>query len=162
MNPREKALAMAAAGAVALGALRAFVLSPLAEWRETVEERVATLSSRVARGEALIGQSALWRRRGAKNAVPEIASANALMKDVDALARATGVRIVDFRPEGSKKEIQVAVTAEAPWGALSRFGYRLSRESDALRLEKVEIQRVGENVSALKGRFVISLKDIDM
>lgn len=162
MTSRERALAAAACAAVGLWGLQSILLRPLFDWKSDLEGRVVKLAARVARGEALIAQSAVWRKRANRGAAPEIHSMNGLTKEVDRLAREVGVRIKEFRPDGPKERIQVAVTTEAPWGSLSRFGYRLSTESETLRIEKVEIQRVGENDGALRGRFVIALKDREL
>ena len=84
----------------------------------------------------------------------------ALLREIELLARQSGIRIRDIKPQSafnrSVKTQAVFISAESTWDGLAQFIYAVQRSSQLLRIQKGDFHRNGEEENHLTGQFIIS------
>jgi hypothetical protein len=85
--------------------------------------------------------------------------ATALLGEIESLARKSGVKIIDIKPEpshrDSSRDVSVSIITESTWEPLARFIYQIHRSPRSLRLEKAGLNRKSEDAATLQGQLLI-------
>jgi hypothetical protein len=148
IDDRQKFLAIAAAGAIALLAGDRLVLTPLISLWHDHTVRISELNEHIARGTSLLPREQAIRDRWAKlqkSTLPVDGSAaeSKVLTAVDGWARSSGVGPISIRPQWKQsdnyKTLECRVDATGDLDTLVRFLEALERDPMALRVEDLEI-----------------------
>jgi hypothetical protein len=152
MNPdrRQKLLAIAALGVVAVFALDKLVLTPLTNSWKARTEAIAELRKAIAAGRVTAGREQLTNRRWndmRKNTLPVNASAaeQQLLAAFDQWSRDSRISVSAIRPQwkrGASDDhslLECRVDAAGSLSALTRFLYEVERSPVALKIESIEL-----------------------
>ena len=167
LSKRERYILYVCIFVVASSLLYSFVVEPTARrWRDLGREILTQRAKldknlRVIAREESVRQeyeryAANVRQKGSDE--EEMAS---LLREVETLARGSGVRITDIKPRPVKdmqfyKRYIIEVESEARMRELTRFIYRLQRSSQVLKVERLRLSAKGRRTPLLKSYMLIA------
>jgi type II secretory pathway component PulM len=167
LNSRERSIVTLTLALLGLFIADRLIWSPVAEAWQRLDGTVVQKRSQLAHDRRLLVEQERVKREFASYAlpaseVPEGGSrgATGLLRSIEALARQSGVKISDIKPQrtegGSTRSGSVSLWIESDWDSLARFVYRIQNSSQRLQLEKARLQRKGDESGRVIAQFQIN------
>jgi len=167
LSKRERYILYICIFVVASSLLYSFVVEPTARrWRDLGRE-ILTQRAKLDKNLKVIAREESTRQEYERYAAnvrqkgsdkEEMAS---LLREVETLARASGVHITDIKPRPVKdmqfyKRYIIEVESEAKIRQLTRFIYQLQRSRQLLKVEKLRLTAKGRGTPLLKSYMLIA------
>lgn len=164
LTGREKAIAYITAGVILSGLLFNFLIGPMLSKNESLNAEIKVSRAKLIKYMELLSRKDILESKYGKPP----ASGNekgggflvGALTELEGLAKAAGVRIIDIRPQntegaGSYKEAMIDLRTEASMDAYLKFIYDIESSLLLLRIKRMQIN-TRSNSPALEGSFSIS------
>ena len=167
LSKKERTGLLIAAAIVSAAFLDRFVISPINEKiqqinRETkINEKLLECNLRsLMQREVIAGQYRSYIQYVKKAGSAEEVVAE-ILGEIEKLARATGVCLVDTKPQSPKhgnfyKEYSVEVEAESEMSSFIEFLHQLNNSSQLFRAGKINLTLKGKDVSTIKVSILVT------
>ena len=165
LNSRERLIVAFMIASFALLAADRWVWSPISQAYENLDDAIQAKQSELRDDQRLLTGSeqikkdyAAYapRREGQENRSNEMTD---LLKEIEALAKRSGVKIIDVKPQtvpGHRMSSAVYLVTEGRWDPLVHFVYEVQRSPRLLQIQRAGVQAKGDDGSLVTAQFTIA------
>jgi len=169
LSKREKTIAFLTFGVIGSGLVFNFLVGPMLSKNDTLNREIKVARTKLIKYLQLLNRKDLLETRYGKAVSSskggEGAASVSALNELEELAKAADVRIIDIRPEnaertGAYKEAMIDLRTEATMNAYLKFIYDIENSLSLLHVKRMQINTRSNN-PALEGSFSISQLILD-